>query len=54
MNFKNSKKEIIYVGGHNGLVGSAIVKFLKSKYLPKDLLDNLAFIKSKGTPLLLH
>ena len=30
MNFKNSKKEIIYVGGHNGLVGSAIVRFLKS------------------------
>ena len=30
MNFKNPKKEIIYVGGHNGLVGSAIVKFLKS------------------------
>ena len=30
MNFKNSKKEIIYVCGHNGLVGSAIVRFLKS------------------------
>ena len=30
MNFKNPQKQKIYVAGHNGLVGSAIVRFLKS------------------------
>ena len=29
MNLKKSKKEIIFVAGHNGLVGSSLVRFLK-------------------------